>query len=238
MIPAAHRPLFHRAFAAYSRRLLAGRFHAVWTRGELSASPEPYVMAVQHVAWWDPLLLIYLSKYAWEPATYFVMMDERNLKKYPFFRYVGAFGVDLSTPEGRQESLAYAQARATEQNARVVLFAQGLQRPMDLRPIVCRPGARKIATDARCPIVPIALRYEFLEDEYPDVFVSHGAPRWVHTDESSHDLVGQWLTEEADSLRDDVHAGRLDRFVRRLEGRGERDPLSEQSIGKSMFNRS
>lgn len=179
------------------------------------------MVAVQHVAWWDPMLLIYLDKFHWPPAKPYVMMDESNLKRYAFFRYLGAFGVDLSSTSTRVGSVKYILTQAKPGN-RIVMFPQGKQQPMDYRPLVCAEGAGFIAVRKQLKVTPIALRYEFCEDQWPDVFVSHGEPQLI-TDEAQ---IAELLTAEADKLRDDVYAGRLTDFVRAVDGRGERDPIS------------
>jgi hypothetical protein len=166
------------------------------------------------------MVLIYLNRYHWPRAKAFVMMDERNLKRYSFFRFLGAYGVDLSTPASRVAAVKYTLKQASQDNHRIVVFPQGKQQPMDLRPLHCEPGAAFVAVRRGLSVTPIALRYEYLEEKCADVFVSHGEPQ-VLRDEAE---LAPMLTAQADELRDDVYAGRLDRFVRAIRGPGDRDP--------------
>lgn len=222
MIRAEHWPFFSSLFSWYTRGAIARSFHALWVRGNCQPGPAPTLVAVQHVSWWDPMLLIYLNHYHWPKAKPFVMMDEHNLKRYAFFRYLGAFGVDLSTPSSRVGAVKYTLSQAKTEGNRIVVFPQGKQRPMDARPIECMDGAGFVAVRKGLKVTPIALRYEYCEDQWPDAFVSHGEARVIH-DESE---IAVMLTEEADKLRDDVYARRLSSFKRAIRGRGERDLVS------------
>lgn len=222
LLTAQHRPLFQSAFTAYAAWLVRRRFHALWVRGNLPDTEAPLVVTSQHVAWWDPLVLLLLRRDWWPRGQYFVMMDQKNLASMKFFRWVGAFGIDRTRRAGVVSAVKYAVSMSTIPRARIVIFPQGRQRPMDRRPLDCQPGASWIARRARAQFVPMALRYEFLEDQHPDLFVSIGAPCDAPLDDPA--AVETAITREADALRDDVHAGRLESFTRLLRGAGSRDP--------------
>lgn len=213
MIEARHRPAFASAFSLYTSLLFRRRFHAVWVRGSLPDTRAPLVVAAQHVGWWDPMLLFYLSRVRFS-GTHYTMMEEPNLRKYWFFRWLGAFGVDREHRASVVASLRYALARLHEPNARVWIFPQGRIMPSDTRPIACDPGAAWLAARARVPLVAVAIRYDFLETERPQAFVSFSPPRMVERGEA--DPVEAMLTAEADALRDAVAARRLDGFDRVL----------------------
>ena len=211
MIEARHRPLFASAFALYTSLLLRRRFHAVWVRGSLPDTRAPLVVAAQHVGWWDPMLLFFLSRFRFS-GTHYTMMEEPNLRRLGFFRWLGAFGVDREDRANVVASLRYALARLQEPRARVWIFPQGRILPSDVRPIVCDPGAAWLAARARAPLVAVAIRYDFLETQYPQAFVSFSPPRMV--EEGEDDPVEAMLTAEADRLRDAVASRQLDEFDR------------------------
>jgi chlorobactene lauroyltransferase len=215
MIPASHRPLFARAFARYAAWSARRHFAAVHARGTLASGAAPLVVAAQHVGWWDPMILLLLSRRRFE-GTHYVMMEEANLRRFAFFRWLGAFGVERTTREGVLAASRYALARLAEPGARVWLFPQGSLRPADARPIECERGAGWLAAMSGARIVPVAIRYEFLAEQRPEAFVSFGEPAAV---EPGSDPTEALLTAEANRLRDDVLAGRLDGFDRVLSGR-------------------
>jgi 1-acyl-sn-glycerol-3-phosphate acyltransferase len=226
MTPARHHRLFAAVFAGYTALLLKRRFHAVWVRGSLPRTLAPLVVAAQHVAWWDPIVLFHLSRTRFD-GKHYTMMEEANLRRMRFFGRLGAFGVERT---GGAETLAtarYALARLAEPGARVWIFPQGRLAPADLRPLGCEPGAAWLAARARVPVVAVALRYEFLDAQFPQAFVSFGAPRMVES--LSPDPVDELLTAEADALRDAVASRDLSGFDLVVRGRGSiSDVFSEQ----------
>jgi len=173
------------------------------------------VVAAQHVGWWDPMILLVLSRSRFG-GRHFVMMDEANLRRFFFFRWLGAFGVDRTTRSGVLAATRYALDRLREPHARVWLFPQGALRPADTRPLGCERGAGWLAAGAGVRLVPVAIRYEFLEEQRPEAFVSFGEPSVVERDD---DPTERLLTAEADGLRDAVLAGRFEGFDRVVAGR-------------------
>lgn len=220
MIEARHRPLFASVFALYTSLLLRRRFHAVWVKGSLPPTRAPLLVAAQHVGWWDPMVLFHLSRVRFS-GVHYTMMEEPNLRRFGFFRWLGAFGVERESRAGVTASTRYALARLREPNARVWIFPQGLIAPADARPLGCDPGASWLASRARVPVVAVAIRYEFLEAQFPQAFVSFSEARLVEARRSrgEADPVEEMLTAEADALSEAVRERRFDAFDRVIEGR-------------------
>ena len=74
----------------------------------------------------------------------------------PFFRMIGAFGVDRASRAGMAASVKYTLARLKEPWNRLLIYPQGRQCPMDRRPLGCEPGASWIAARSGAPVVPVA----------------------------------------------------------------------------------
>lgn len=85
-------------------------FHEVTLTGDNAALKEPgnypLVLYANHQSWWDGFLLLLL--YLHFRMDYFVMMEEKNLRKFSLFRRMGVFGVNLDSDAGRRASLLYA----------------------------------------------------------------------------------------------------------------------------------
>lgn len=220
MIEASPSPLFARIFAVYAGWTVRRHFRAVYVRGNLPDTRSPLLVCVHHAGWWDPILLFHLSRRRF-PGSHFTMMEEANLRRFSFFRKIGAFGIDRASAGGPLASLRYALARLSEPASRVWIFPQGAIAPVDLRPLEIDPGATWLATRARVPVVAVAIRYEFREDQLPEAFVSFSSPSMVRGERTASDVdpVRELLTAEADGLRDAVWSGSLDRFDRAVSGR-------------------
>jgi 1-acyl-sn-glycerol-3-phosphate acyltransferase len=231
MIEANPSPRFARLFGLYAAWTVRRHFRAVYMRGNLPDTRAPLLVGVHHAGWWDPILLFHLSRRRF-PGRHFTMMEEANLRRYRFFRRLGAFGVDRTSASGPLASLRYALARLSEPATRVWIFPQGTIAPVDRRPIDVDPGATWLAMRAGVPVVAVAIRYEFREDQLPEAFVSFSPPSLVRarTAESDPDPIRELLTAETDSLRDAVWGGRLENFDRVVSGRRS---ISEYYRGNS-----
>jgi 1-acyl-sn-glycerol-3-phosphate acyltransferase len=181
MIEAKKSRFFNAWFAGHARKRIRRSFSAVYTHGldavMEAAAEHPLVVVSNHTSWWDGLVAIHLANHVLGVDGY-AMMDEANLRRLPFFRKVGAFGVDLETPGAARESIAYAQ-RLLERPGRLVwIYAQGRERPVTERPLGFRRGSAVVA--AAVPeawVVPVAVRYELGHLEQPFLYLSFGEPR-------------------------------------------------------------
>ena len=103
-------------------------------------------------------------------------MEERNLRRYPFFRWMGCFGVDLEGPRAALPGVRYA-VRLLRGHARRLawVFVQGRLRPAD-RPVTAKSGALLLARRSGAQLLPLTIRYEWLEESRPSVLVRVGPP--------------------------------------------------------------
>lgn len=215
MIPAAHSRAFEAIFGWYTANLIKRRFAGVHVRGDLPPRDVSLIVASQHVAWWDPMLLWHMSRTHYEATRYFAMMDEKNLKAYPFFRWIGAFGVSLKSPRESVAAVKYTLDILEKPGTRVLIFPQGRQQSMDARPLTGAGGASYVASKSRVSVLPVALRYEFLEEEKPEIFVSVGPTFRVEKapGKGEPDPILAAVTRVADEMREDVYARKLGDFV-------------------------
>ena len=187
-----------RAFDYLARRWVARtlrrRFHGVFVAGgehlrSLDGAPA-VVGCVNHTNWWDGFVLYVLS-HRWLKHDIYLAMEERNLRRYGFFTWIGVFGVDLAERAANVAALRYAlkrlRAGAPRRPALIWMFVQGeLVSPR--RPVQARPGAAFLARHGGATLQPVALRYAWLSESRPSVFVRLGPPLAAGT--SSEDIAG------------------------------------------------
>lgn len=154
----------------------------------------------------------------------YVMMEERQLRAYRFFTWCGAFSIERRDPDDAQRSQLYAANLLRERRDRALyIFPQGRIEANDYRPLTVYPGIARIAAQVGdVTLCPIALRYEFLGQQWPHAFVQIGP---AHPPASCDDIeairrdVAMRLTDAVDRLRTDVIEQRLGRFQPLLSGR-------------------
>lgn len=214
-------------YLIFARRSLRRYFDGVWMQsvGPLpSRGQGPYLFYLTHSGWWDAYMLMVIHRLALgRPFDSYVMQEEKQLRAYRFFTWCGAFSINRHDPRDVERSLRYAAGLLRGRRDRALyIFPQGRIVPPDRRPLVTFPGvARIIAMAGEVTLCPVALRYEFLGEQWPHAFMrigpAHrpGDPRNI---ERTMAEITENLTAAADGLRDDVIGGHRGRFRPLLRG--------------------
>ena len=183
MIPARKSAPFNFVLRRWLDRTLRRRFHNVHVGGVehlRSLDPtRPVVGCVNHTNWWDGFVLYVLS-HRLLPHDIHLAMEEKNLRRYRFFTWMGVFGVDLATRATTLPGVRYAlrllHGKAPGGQARLAwMFVQGELLPAS-RPVVVKPGALFLARQAGASVLPLVLHYEWLSESRPSIFVEVGEP--------------------------------------------------------------
>jgi 1-acyl-sn-glycerol-3-phosphate acyltransferase len=215
MITARKSGWFERVFAAYNRNLIARRFEGLRVAGlEHLRGREPSVPLVlyaNHSSWWDGLLAFQVGRFC--KLDQYAMMEERQLREYPFHRKLGAFGVVRESARDGARSIEYASGLLRKTSRALWIFPQGKTIQNDARPLVLYNGAARIIERAgEADASPVAIRYEFLDDYRPEAFVRIGAAGRLIADANFNakrltEFLTKSLTSTLDELRDDIIAG-------------------------------
>lgn len=118
MIRAVKSKPFNRIFALYNHYyLLRRRFRSFTLSGSLdpllphTGSPiepdQPVIYFMNHSSWWDGLLLYHASQQT-SRGDHYVMMEEEQLRRYAFFRKLGAYSINKENASGIRTSLQYS----------------------------------------------------------------------------------------------------------------------------------
>lgn len=136
---------------------------------------RPAIFYMNHSAWWDGYMVYLLADHYLDMDGY-LMMDVRQLRKYFFFTWGGTFSVDRFNPRSAVESINYAVTTLEAGPGRVLgIFPQGEIQGHSRRPLDFYNGAAQLARRLKsCYLYPVALRYEFMTNQFPDVFISVG----------------------------------------------------------------
>lgn len=213
MLEAKKSVWFEKVFAVYNRNLLKRRFHS-FNISDLKSLSEnkPQIIYANHSSWWDGLIAFEISKLS--KADSFVMMEEKHLRKLFLFRKLGAFSVVRENPRLAIESINYAVKLLKENPKRTVwIFPQGEILPNDVRPLNFYRGlARIVEKIGECSIVPCAMRFEFLGEFKPEIFVKIGEPRNLKKPEIFDSKIAtaefeSELTKTLNDLKRDIVSG-------------------------------
>ena len=175
LLEARKHPALEDVYARYGRRLLRRGFARVWLGGEPWPEGDgPTIALLNHSAWWDPIVALFLSHDLFRRDGYGIMQGAQ-LRRYPFFRRIGCFG---ASGDGFEEAraLAFHAARLLREGSRRTLwiFPQGELMPARV-PLAFRSGASRLARAVpEAVLVPVAVRYEFRAEQRAELFVRVG----------------------------------------------------------------
>jgi len=225
MMPAQKRPRLERFLAAMNRRILRKHFQRVHAGGMSHVwsldRTRPIILYGNHSCWWDGLMEFFFSADVFHFDAY-LMMEERQLHRYDFFRWIGAFSVNRESPRDALRSIQYA-ASLFERPGRVLwIYPQGVMRPNDLRPLGFYAGTARLLELLHVPqVLPVAHRYEFLMEQRPEAFSLFGPPVDLADTSGRREITAhleRTLAELLDQLRCSIASGRTEGFETLLQG--------------------
>lgn len=216
----------------YFERSIRSAFYRCYIKGEDELSDwilspqkkEPLILYCTHGGWWDAAAVIFLSLKTFQLDA-LGMMEDTQLEKYSFFRKIGMFSVDRSNPRSAMESLIYCADNLRSQHRALWIFPQGKVLHQELRPVECESGMafliKKLGI-AHC--APVALRYDFLQEQKPEMFISIGKPERIVWDNtlSTDTLTKHFnsrLTDEWNTMRNDIIMHTLCDYKTLLDGK-------------------
>jgi 1-acyl-sn-glycerol-3-phosphate acyltransferase len=167
-----------RFFNAYIRRYLRRHFHAVRI-ADFSKLPvdRPAVVYLNHAAWWDPLVCLFLVDQLFPGRPVFGPIDAAQLERYGIFRGLGFFGIEPGTARGAIRFLRTAENVLHDPAHMLWLTPQGRFADPRERPVMLQEGLGHLARRARHAVfVPLAIEYPFWNDRLPEALVRFGAP--------------------------------------------------------------
>ncbi len=160
-----------------ARFRLARELDGIWVDGLTEVRElvrrQPVLFCATHVAWWDGLVLLPVDEALETDGR--VLMDELQLQRLGFFRWLGALGLDRRSPAAMRHGLRHAAAFLDRAGRALWMFPQGRQRPAHLRPLGLHRGHELLARTSGAAIVPVALTYAFRESPRAAALLSFGA---------------------------------------------------------------
>jgi len=163
---------FVATFGAYVHWLLRRSFRGVWVSKGATFPSSGFVAVANHTSWWDGFVAFAVQRAIAPRHPFYVMMSEDGLRRFPFFRYGGAFAVDASSPRRARDAILYAADRAAAGTG-LWIFPQGrLEAPGTS--LVFTRGFAHVARRANVPVIPCAMRFALLDGQRPDAFLEVG----------------------------------------------------------------
>ncbi len=177
MIKAEHKNWAELIFNPYINHLLRNNFNGFYVTGDLhDLSKYPgLIITPNHFSWWDGFITSFLIRKLTRKKV-FTMMLEDQLKKYWFFKKVGAFSINPSNPISINRTMDYTRNVLNEKENIVVLYPQGEIQSLTSDDIIIKPGLKLILGKSSGGkfVLPLALKIEYGKNKKPDIAAGFG----------------------------------------------------------------
>ncbi len=179
MIRAEHKLWARLIFIPYIYRLLRKHFSNIYLVNEPPQVPENngLIITPNHFSWWDGFFIDFVMR-RYSNRKLHIMMLEEQLKRFWFFRKLGAYSIDVNNKQSISESLQYTREIISDPAHFVVYYPQGEIQPYDKRPLKLKPGLKRVLQNISRPVsvVPAAFRIQYGDQRKPDVYARFTGP--------------------------------------------------------------
>jgi len=173
MIKAKRDQSFEWMFHLVNKRLLRMSFEQIYFQKKDELPKDTAIFVCNHSSWWDGLICFHLRRTVLSHYFY-VMMHEHGLKKYPYFKKLGAFSINRSNPKEVFTTLEYTIDLLFEEKS-VWIFPQGDEFHLEKRPLNFQSGVLYVLEKCpHIPIIPFSFYYSFGHKRKPEVSVLAG----------------------------------------------------------------
>lgn len=233
MIEAKKNKGFELIFDVYNKYILKRNFFKIHLlNNELFLERDkklPAIIFANHSNWWDGLIAYYLSYNLWKCDAY-MMMDLKQMKKYKFFKWIGAFSVNKSSNIDSVKSLNYSIELIKDTSKVLWIFPQGEMKHNDSRPINFQRGLIKILEKSgQVNLFALVFNYEYLMQQRPEVFIKLIPINYLNGSEPMDlDYLKNILTNNLNSQKSDIINERYDNYKEILKGKNSRNQIIDK----------
>ncbi|MBS4033228.1 MAG: lysophospholipid acyltransferase family protein [Ignavibacterium sp.] len=176
MIKAEHKKWAYFFFDIYLNNIIKKDFKDFYLVGNIPEldNNKGLIITPNHFSWWDGFFIYYLMKKLSTRKIYIMMLEEQ-LKRYPFFKKLGAFSINQQSPKSIIESINYASSIVSD-SSYFVTYPQGEIEPYEKRPLTVKEGLKKITekVNIETDVLPVAFKIHHSNERKPFLFAMMG----------------------------------------------------------------
>jgi 1-acyl-sn-glycerol-3-phosphate acyltransferase len=179
MIKAEHRFWAETVFHPYVSHILKKSFSNFYIVNPLPNIPKEksLIITPNHISWWDGFFVYYTGK-KYINRKFHIMVLESTLKKYWFFRKLGAFSINPQSSKSVAETFKYSREILKSAKNCLISYPQGEIEPYEKRPLALKEGIRSLLMPLKesTVVLPIGYRIEYYDKKHPALFCRFGNP--------------------------------------------------------------
>lgn len=175
MIRAEHNFLFRKIYNTSVSLLLKHEFKNFLLLNDFPGTDTKrgIIITPNHFSWWDGFFADYLMK-RFINRTPHVMMLERQLERYKFFKYTGAFSIDPSSASSVIESLRYSSEILNTPDSYLIFYPQGEIQLYETDFISLKNGLKYVARKSEFDVLIVSFKIFYNENRKPSVCCRFG----------------------------------------------------------------
>jgi len=174
-IPARESQLFISVFGIYCKWLFWRRFESFKIESDYHpVKGQKTIYYLNHNSWWDGLIPFLLNQRLFRQNAR-GMMEDVQLHRYKFFRRIGVFSINLSSPRSSMQSLRYAIKSMERTNAALYIYPQGKIVPFSTGSFDFKSGIGWLSKKLpQADLVPVGIYIHTKESDKPTLEIKVG----------------------------------------------------------------
>lgn len=200
-IPAQESSPFIKVFRIYVRLLFKRRFKNIWLQQEyVPVDKSRTIYYLNHHSWWDGIIPLLLNEYLFQQKAR-ALMEDNQMRRYPFFKKIGAFSIDRGDPRKAITSLRYAVQSMKRERSSLFIFPEGKITPSG-SPMNFEGGLAWMHSKLpEVDVVPIGIYMHTIRHDKPELHLHIGKAIVPGKDMSNKELTTIYENELNSILR-------------------------------------
>ncbi len=178
MIKSDHKLWARYLFNFYIDRELKNNFDHFYllNKPPLIEEGKGLIVTPNHFSWWDGFLIDFIHRKYFSSRKFYILMLEDQLKRYWFFRKLGAYSINLFNPKSMVQTIQYTREIVSDEESFVTIYPQGEILPFDIEPFTIKKGLLKFTAGLKKAsfVLPIAFKIQFNDQKKPDIYLRFG----------------------------------------------------------------
>jgi len=177
LIQTEHKKWARLIFNPFIRHLLKSNFNSLYLVNDFPEIKKStgLIITPNHFSWWDGFIIDFISRKFTHRKVHIMMLEEQ-LKKYWFFKKVGAYSINLSNPRSIAKTIQYSREILRSPENFLVIYPQGEIQSIHTETLIVKEGLKKIIekSESEIYILPTAIKFEYGDKKNPDIVARFG----------------------------------------------------------------
>jgi hypothetical protein len=207
MIKSDHKKWAEIIFKFYVERTLKKTFKHFRIVNDIPNIPldKSLIITPNHFSWWDGFFIYLMSKKFIDRKLH-IMMLESSLKKYWFFKKVGAYSINPDSASSIIQTFKYSRQIIDDKKNFIVTYPQGKIEDFETRPLSVRSGLQNLVKPLilQTVILPVAFKIQYSNERKPEIFCRFGEIIESKKIVTDYNFYANEFTKNAEQLSEDA----------------------------------